>query len=135
MLMTAYRCSVAADQLWSRLLRIWALSRDGDVDVHGQNWAEQALARASGPAADLGTRARLEYVAAQRALALLETFGGDAERAARLARCRLSGHGLGQECQRMGIERDRGESLLEGAKEFMAWHLDVDTPLDLPELP
>lgn len=136
-----YRCSIEADAVWRRLLALWALKRGkGDAQLEGLNWAERAEAIGQ-QHSDLGTRARLMYIASERFLALLEAdsldglgLGPDARKGAILAHYRLSGHGISRRRQQLGLDHERANELLEGTKELLCWNLNDDV-LELPDLP
>ena len=133
MLKTTYRCSLEADLNWRRLCRIYALGGDG---VHGQNWAERALGKqAHMEVSDLGTDERLTYIACQSALVMLSKSGSATERlVSKLARRRLTGHGVREMERKHGIDAERGKELFEGAKELL-WYFTSPDPVGPPELP
>lgn len=142
--MERFQCSPEADATWSRLLALYRLRRcDGDVQIQGRNWAEW------GPLpvghSDLGTEARLLFIACVGCLARLEEQGEPQSIGVALARRRLSNHGLGAVAQRFGLAwcgqaNDQNctgceeHDLLNMTKEWLGWALD-DPLEDEPELP
>lgn len=141
-----FRCSPQADASWSRLLALYRLRRyDGDSQTQGHNWAETAFCSPTGSHSDLGTEARLLFIASVGCLARLEEQGHPQSIGVALARRRLSNHGLGAVAQRFGLtwcgqvddQRCTGceeHDLLGMTKEWMCWALD-DPLEDEPEPP
>ena len=153
-----FRCSLEAVPLWGRLRRLWGDNRDlfyrdrnrelvnvgGDAQQHGVNWAERAPIVAMGIHSELGTDARLTLIAAQRALAGLETMGVGPTIAVALATRRLDGQSLTGLREKHGLSKcDRQEKFctgcelhahLQGVKQWLWWSLSEEA-LELPILP
>ena len=128
-----FQCSPVAEATWSRLLALYRLRRyDGDVQIQGTNWGEWT---SRSHQTDLGTEARLLFIASVGCLARLEEQGEAQSIGVALARRRLSNHGLGAVARRFGLTwcgagRDehwtgcQEHDLLNMAKEWLAWALD-----------
>ena len=139
-----FRCSPEADACWSRLLALYRLRRyDGDPQMQGRNWAEWEMHQPGH--SDLGTEARLLFIASVGCLARLEEQGMAQQVGVALARRRLSAHGLGAVARRFRLtlcgqaddQKCTGceeHNLLNLAKEWLAWALD-DPLEDEPDLP
>ena len=130
-----FRCSPEADACWSRLLALYRLRRyDGDSQIQGRNWAESAFCSPTGSHSDLGTEARLLFIASVGCLARLEEQGHPQSIGVALARRRLSAQRVTDIRQRYGLTWDDAEERLNMVREWLAWALD--NPLeDEPELP
>ena len=142
MISTQYECSVEASRTWGRLLAVYALRRaKGDAQLEGHDWAEWGPLPPRGGHSDLGTEARLLFIASVGVLARLEEERGHP---AHLARTRLKGHGIRSVCEDLGIKYcGRRDDECRGcdahrhifcAKEWLHWAL-TDPVADEPELP
>ena len=113
-----FQCSPQAEGMWRRLQNLYRFRRaglvtdgnggglgwtEGDTQVLGRNWAETALCSPTGSHPDLGTEARLLFIACVGCLARLEEQGEPQSIGVALARRRLSAHGLGAVAKRFGL--------------------------------
>lgn len=129
-----FRCSPQADATWSRLLALYRLRRyDGDSQTQGRNWAETAFCSPTGNHSDLGTEARLLFIASVGCLARLEEQGHPQSIGVALARRRLSAQRVTDIRRRYGLSWDDAEERLNLVREWLCWALD-DPLEDEPEL-
>lgn len=100
----------------------------------------------NGGHSDLGTDARLLFIASVGCLTRLEEQGLAQQAAVALARRRLSGHGLGAVARRFGLtwcgaHREehctgcREHDLLNMVREWLFWALGDEPESDEPDLP
>lgn len=128
-----FRCSPEADACWSRLLALYRLRRyDGDSQIQGHNWAEWEMGQSGH--SDLGTEARLLFIASVGCLARLEGQGMAQQVGVALARRRLSAQRVTDIRRRFGLTYDEAEERLNMVREWLGWALN-DPLEDEPELP
>ena len=156
MISTQYELSWEASCTWGRLLHVHRMSReaglltdrspDGETEaVWGRGDPQQMGHEFSTPRSlgypDLGTEARILFIASQGCLTRLEE---KRRYPAHLARTRLKGHGVRSVCEELGIKycgrRDDeckgcdAHRLVFCAKMWLHWAL-TDPVADEPELP
>ena len=126
-----YECSSAAEDTWGSLLTIFARHRLGDAQSAGFNWAERALSMSANTWSDLGTDARLTYVAAQDGLDALEC---EQRAAVVLARRKLGLQRITDVLRRFRLTREVADELIEGVKEYLHYMVseEPETPPELP---
>ena len=129
-----FQCSPEADAMWSRLRALYRLRRcDGDVQIQGRNWAEWGCYPA-GNHSDLGTEARLLFIACVGCLARLEEQGEPQGIGVALARRKLAAQRVTDTRRRHGLSWEEADERLAMVKEWLAWALD-DPLEDEPDLP
>lgn len=122
-----FQCSPGAGAMWSRLLALYRLRRyDGDSQIQGHNWAETAFCSPTGSHSDLGTEARLLFIASVGILARLEEHGGNAAIGAVLARRRLARQRTTDVRRRHGLTYDVAEEVFAATKEYLSTALGDD---------
>ena len=121
-----FQCSPGADAMWSRLLALYRLRRyDGDSQIQGRNWAEWEMHQ-NGSHSDLGTEARLLFIACVGCLTRLEEQGMAQQVGVALARRRLSAQRVTDIRQRYGLTYDEAEERLNMVREWLAVALGDD---------
>ena len=120
--------------MWVRLLALYRLRRfDGDAQTQGRNWAEWG-SLPTGTHSDLGTEARLLFIASVGCLARLEEQGEPQSIGVALARRKLAAQRVTDVRRRFGLSWEDADEVVELVKEWLGWALD--NPLDdEPDLP
>ena len=121
--------------MWSRLVALYRIKHyAGDVQIQGRNWAEDWLP-GNGHHSDLGTNARLLFIASVGALTRLEEQGIPQTIGVRMARRRLNAQRVSDIRRKHGLSYEEGMELEHMVREWLCWALGDEPENDEPELP